>query len=129
MPRLPRNPKFWLAGFLVWFLVLWTVSSFKIPGDFNAPVKHFDKVQHFTYFLIGSGLLSAWLFRRNPDQPNWKANIITTIIILSLIGGLDEYHQSFTPGRSGNDPFDWLADLFGAMAGAFIFMRIHHPLK
>lgn len=55
--------------------------------------------------------------------------ITAAVVVIALIGALDEYHQSFTPGRSGNDPFDWLADLLGAIAGAFTFKHIHHLLK
>ena len=77
----------------------------------------------------GSGLLCAYLFRRNPERPNWKAIIGGVIIAIALTGCLDEYHQSFTPGRSGNDPYDWLADVLGATAGALTFKRIHHRLK
>ena len=43
----------------------------------------------------------------------------------AIIGALDEYHQTFTPGRSGNDPWDLLADTVGAAAGsAFIIFAI-----
>lgn len=129
MPRLPRNPKFWLAGFLIWFAILWGLSSFKLPGDFIPPVNHFDKIEHFGYFFGGGGLLCAWLYRRNPEQPDWRKLIVTAVVLIALIGALDEYHQSFTPGRSGNDPFDWLADVLGATAGAFTFKRMHHLVK
>jgi VanZ family protein len=129
MARLPRNPKFWLGAFLLWFAVLWTFSSFPGQGGFAPPIDHFDKVVHFGYFFFGGGLLSAWLFRLRPDQPDWKAILPTTILAIALIGGLDEYHQTFTPGRSGNDPYDWLADALGAVAGAFAFKHFHHRLK
>lgn len=129
MPRLPRNSNFWLAAFLLWFGVLWGLSSFRIPSEGVPLFPHFDKVVHFGYFFGGSGLLCAWLFRRSPERTDWVKLIATAIIVITLIGALDEFHQSFTPGRSGNDPFDWLADLLGAAAGAFTFQRIHHLLK
>ena len=129
MFRLPRSPKFWLAGFILWFASLWGLSAFSLPGDFNAPIDHFDKIAHFGFFFGGSGLLCAYLYRRNPDQPNWPKLILTAILVVALIGALDEYHQSFTPGRYGNDPMDWLADLMGAAAGALTFKRIHFLLK
>ena len=129
MPGLPRHPNFWLAGFLLWFGVLWGLSSFRIPSEGVPPIPHLDKVVHFGYFFGGSGLICAWLFRRRPKNPNWKAIIATAILVVALIGGLDEYHQSFTPGRSGNDLSDWIADVLGATAGALVFKRIHHWLK
>lgn len=129
MTRLPRHPNFWLAGFLLWFGVLWGLSSFTIPGEGVPLIPHLDKIVHFGYFFGGSGLISAWLYRRNPENPDWRKIIGTAIVIIALIGALDEFHQSFTPGRSGNDPADWAADLLGAIAGAFTFKRIHCLLK
>ena len=129
MPPLLRNPRFWLACFLLWFAVLWLMSSFSLVGKVAPPIPNFDKVEHFGYFFGGSGLLCAYLFRRKPEHPNWKAIIGTVIVAIALTGGLDEYHQSFTPGRSGNDPYDWLADVLGATAGALTFKRIHRRLK
>jgi VanZ family protein len=129
MLRLPRNPRFWLAGFLLWFGVLWVLSSFRVPSEGVPPIPHLDKIVHFGYFFGGSGLLCAWLFRRSPERPDWAKLIATAVLVIALVGALDEFHQSFTPGRSGNDPGDWLADLLGAIAGAFTFKRFHHLLK
>ena len=129
MPRLIRSPKFWLACFLLWFGVLWLLSSFSFVGKIAPPIPNFDKLEHFGYFFGGGGLLSAYLFWRKPDRPNWKAIIGGVIFATALTGCLDEYHQTFTPGRSGNDPYDLLADVLGAAAGAFTFKKIHHRLK
>jgi VanZ family protein len=129
MARLPRNPKFWLGGFLLWFAVLWTLSSGTHP-DLPAPeIPNFDKIVHFGYFFGGAGLFSAWLFRRNPENPNWWAILVLTVIVVGLTGMLDEYHQGFVPGRRGNDPVDLIADVLGAIAGALVFRRFHHQLK
>ena len=74
-------------------------------------------------------MLSAYLYRRAPDRPHWRVLIPVAVLVIGLIGGLDEWHQSFTPGRSGNDLSDLLADVLGAAAGAFTFKRFHHRLK
>ncbi len=129
MPHLPRNPRFWLTCFGLWFVTLWLFSSFKMPGEALPPIHHIDKVQHFGYFLGGSGLCCAWLFRRNPGKPDWPRLILTAVALVSLVGLLDEYHQSFTPGRSGNDPYDWIADFLGAVMGAFVFKALHRRLR
>ena len=128
MPRLPGHPKFWLGGFVTWFITLWLFSSFSNPGPDLPPIPHLDKVQHFGYFFGGAGLFSAFLYRRNPTAPRWLAIIGTTVFVVSLVGGLDEYHQSFTPGRRGNDLADWLADFTGSIAGAFVFRLVHRQL-
>ncbi len=129
MRRIPRSPRFWLGSFILWFLILWAFSSFSGFGGMSPPIDHIDKVEHFGYFLGGGGLLSAYLYRLHPQHPHWKFLILTVISVLALIGIIDEFHQSFTPGRSGNDPYDWLADVLGATAGSFIFKRLHHWLK
>lgn len=129
MPRLPRSSRFWLGAFLVWFAVLWGLSSFSGAGDYLPPIDHFDKVEHFGFFFGGSGLLCAWLYRRKPENPDWRKLFITAVVVIALVGWLDEYHQSFTPGRFGNDPGDWLADFLGGIAGARVFKSLHHRLK
>ena len=35
-----------------------------------------------------------------------------------FFGALDELWQEFTPGRSGGDLYDWIADALGATVGA-----------
>lgn len=43
---------------------------------------------------------------------------------MAVIAVLDEFHQRFSPGRSGNDPGDLMADAVGSLAGialAFIY--------
>lgn len=129
MKRLTRNPKFWLAAFLIWLGVLWGLSSITFKGTYTPPVDQFDKLEHFAYFFGGGAAISAFFFTRNPRNPNWKVVLGGAILIIAVIGGLDEYHQSFTPGRSGNDPYDWLADVLGGAAGALVFKRMHRRLE
>jgi VanZ family protein len=129
MLRLPRRPNFWLFGLIVWFGVLWGLSSSALPGIPSPPIGHFDKVAHFGYFFGGAILLTACLFFKNPGSPAWRVIIPAVVIGLALVGALDEFHQSFVPGRSGNDLADWLADVAGAVAGAFTFKAIHRRLQ
>ena len=42
------------------------------------------------------------------------------------------WHQSFTPGRMGNDPGDWLADFTGGLLGGWLaahFVRWISPVN
>jgi peptidoglycan/LPS O-acetylase OafA/YrhL len=93
MPRLPRHPGFWLTAFLFWFGVLWALSSSGMHGGGDPLVPNFDKIAHFGYFFGGSGLLGAWLYRRNPEKPNWWKIIATSILVIAMVGALDEFHQ------------------------------------
>jgi VanZ family protein len=125
MPWVPRRPNFWLFTLLIWFGVLWILSSFDRPGIDRPSGDQFDKVEHFGYFFGGAILLTAYFFFKNPGAPTWRIIIPSVIVIMAGVGALDEFHQSFVPGRSGNDLFDWLADVAGGAAGAFTFKSIH----
>jgi VanZ family protein len=46
------------------------------------------------------------------------------LIIGAGYGALDEWHQSFVPGRDANLG-DWMADVVGVMLGLMLFARFH----
>ncbi len=107
----------------IWFVGLWLVSS--LPGNaVSLPAfPHADKIAHFGYFL-GGGFLLAWLIRCLGKWSAWRV-AIAVFVITAAVGAADELHQTFTPGRSGGDPGDWLADVSGGFAGAWIFLMIY----
>lgn len=114
---------------MLWFGVLWVFSSSTTAGPEMPPIQHVDKIAHFGFFFGGGGLLSAFLYRLNSERPNWKLIVSVAVAVLAAVGALDEWRQSFVPGRSGNDFGDWIADLLGGLAGAFVFKAIHRRLK
>lgn len=114
MLRLPRHPAVWFAALLLWFGVLWFCSTIE-GGDAPQPLPHFDKFLHFSYFFAGGILAAGWLHALRPD---WKRIVPAAIVLLAVLAFIDEWHQCYTPGRSGADPWDWLADLLGASCGA-----------
>jgi len=124
-----RNPWFWFACFAGWFGILWLLSSRAGDAGGLPPIAGLDKVAHFGYFFGGGGLFSAFLFRLRPDRPRWLWIVVSVAVTFSLIGWLDEHHQSHVPGRTGNDPGDWLADVSGALCGALVFRRLHRRLR
>ena len=129
MNLLKQSPAFWGVCFALWFIVLNLLShgeKFHPSTSFIFDIPHFDKVVHFGYFFGGGGLLSAALYLRK--KLPWKKLILTVTVILSLIGILDEFHQSFFENRTGNDPGDWIADTLGAFCGALVFRKLHRIL-
>lgn len=83
-----------------------------MPSFWNA-----DKLVHLVCF----GGLSFWAAFgcriRRPGQFWLPA------LLVSVYGVIDEFHQSFTPGRSTSF-FDWMADTAGAVMGALVFVGV-----
>lgn len=125
---LPRHPLVWFVAVLAWVRTIWYLSS--IPGDKNPELKlQLDKVAHFLGFAAGGLLVAGCLcaitlviLRR---KIRWDFVIPATIIIIGLLGWLDEQNQCFTPGRNGANMADWTADFLGGIAGAFLFRWLH----
>lgn len=122
-----RRPTLWFVGLLVWFATLWGLSSLPSAGP-RIDVHHIDKLMHFGYFLGGGFLLAGWRARLQASAPDWRFIFWTTIAAMALVGWLDEWHQCYTPGRSGADPWDWTADVLGAAAGARLLRAVHRWL-
>ena len=73
------------------------------PDPFILLVPPWDKVVHFLYYgtmavLLGHGVGSRWLW--------------LPLLLVPLIGGLDEWNQGRFPGRDSSI-YDWFADLLG----------------
>lgn len=122
--RPSRHPGFWFGAFALWFAVLWWLSSRVHEQPPGLDFAFSDKLLHFGWFFGGAGLLSAAIFRLKPDL-GFARRAAITVLVVALVGVIDEVHQSFIDGRQGNDPGDLLADVLGALAGALVF----HPCR
>ena len=85
------------------------------------------KAAHMTeYFLLTLSLqlpLYAWLSK----LLSWKWRIATGAILTVVLAALDEFHQSFVPGRSGNLT-DVCIDSIGVIAASLcliLFYSLH----
>lgn len=79
----------------------------------------YDKVLH----ALEYGGLGFLLYRALPVE-NRAARLALAAGLGLAFGVLDEFHQSFVPGRQGNDPGDMTADLVGASLGALSFLML-----
>lgn len=84
------------------------------------------KAAHMTeYFLLALSLqlpLTTFLGKRL----SWNVRILTGFALTVVLAALDEFHQTFVPGRSGNFT-DVCIDSIGAIAASlllFIFFSI-----
>jgi len=104
----------WLA-FSAWAALLVYAST--RPGSTGPvhPIIYYDKLQHLGFFFGGAMLLGAAMRATFPIR--WTTIFLIAIIVLCGLGLADEINQLFVEGRSGGDPFDWLADLIGSASG------------
>jgi len=125
--KLPTHERFWLAAWLIWFITLWFLSSGN-PSIQNGPeIPHLDKIMHWGYFAIGGFTFANFLHLKGLSPA--KKILMITLIIGASVGALDEFHQSFNPARSGNDPYDWCADIIGTLSGAFYCLSMWRRLS
>lgn len=54
--------------------------------------------------------------------------MLLAMALLAGFGAMDEAAQLLTPGRTGGDVYDWIADLLGAAAGALSTHFINGPI-
>ena len=123
IPTFLLLPYLWFAAIIVWYVTLLMLSSQSQLHPPGPEFMHRDKVMHATYFAIGGVFL---YFALRLLRPRWSAIRISIFVILfcAIIGALDEYRQSFTPHRSGNDLGDWIADTTGGIIACLISPRL-----
>ncbi len=98
--------------------IYWLSSKPSIPTPMF--FIHQDKIHHMgAYFIMG---VLAWrVFNEFFSKPLLIS--VISLCFCSLYGLLDEWHQSFVPGRDA-DVLDWTADTLGAtIALSIIYFR------
>jgi VanZ like family len=98
---------YWLPVLLYIALIFGLSSASSVPGaaEFN------DKILHATEYAVLAFLLWRAFSRSDPGFFPWqRAGII--LVAGSICGALDEFYQSFTPGRFSSI-YDWHADVAG----------------
>ena len=120
-----------LVILVLWMIIIFAASS--IPGRDLDFVSVPDYLMHTAEYAILGGLLGWWCVSRR-EKASFAAKsfpwscLVVSILTGSVYGILDEFHQSFVPGRCP-DVRDWAADTAGTFAGALIIMLIFHWLK
>lgn len=110
-------PRIWRS---VWPLLL-AVTIFVASGRDRLAVPQTgisfaDKLIHFAVFgLLATLVLRLWDTRRVRLRA-----ALAAFALVSLYGGLDEFRQSFTPGRTVEFD-DWLADTAGACVAVLAY--------
>ncbi|MGR3295169.1 MAG: VanZ family protein [Candidatus Bathyanammoxibius sp.] len=109
----------WLPA-VTWAAVLFWASSRPNPLiPFIIPIPHADKGIHFMKFAVLSYLI-CWA--QEPSERAVGRIIWAAVLATSVYGALDEFHQSFTPGRTP-EVADWMAATLGAVAAGFLWLK------
>jgi hypothetical protein len=91
--------------------IVFASSRTEVGGGPDIP--GFDKVAHFGVF---GALATAAVRLVPPRRAGW------VLLAVSLFGATDEFHQSFTVGRSV-ELADWIADTLGAAVAVIAYTR------
>lgn len=113
-------PIFWAA------LIFWNSSrsNIHLPNYF---FQNFDKVIHGGIYFILGYLVTRALSRGHFENLT-VIKVGLSILLATLYGLSDEFHQLFVPGRS-MDYFDFLADVVGIIIAQvviyFYYQKVH----
>ncbi|MGV3659044.1 MAG: VanZ family protein [Prosthecobacter sp.] len=127
LPRFVLSPLLWRALVIAWAAVLYWLSeqsSLPQPAKFDGV----DKLEHALYFAAGGACFLLSLRLAGLARSTLVA-VILAVLFCALVGGLDEWHQTHTPGRSGGDVWDWLADTVGGFIGAYVAIGLQKWLE
>ena len=104
----------WLAV-LLWACTIFYLSSLSGPDVEKIGIHIWDKAAHFIAFFSGAVALTCAL--RFSTSWTWLRIGLVGALAIAAYGASDEYHQLYTPRRSGGDVLDWIADALGGTLG------------
>jgi len=112
----PGRRRLFGALAVAWAGLLFWESSQANPFPFlPRDILSQDKLLHAVAYAVLAALSVGALARARAGAFARAAAIAA--LLAAAYGATDEWHQSFVPGRDA-DPWDWAADVAGAIAGA-----------
>jgi len=103
-------------------LAIWLLSAQSTLPLPDLGLTFTDKIAHLIAYAVLAAAVALWIPRRM-----WTASVcraaLLVVLVTALYGLLDEFHQSFVPGRD-TSLLDWLADLAGAFIGVSLYALI-----
>ncbi len=108
----------------MWAAMIFALSSAPHSKDREGPlaeIPHADKAVHLMlYAVLGFLVYQAGSERWRNGGAGW---VIGAVVIASLYGIGDEWHQARVPGRTPS-AMDWLFDTLGALVGVLMAARV-----
>lgn len=102
-----------MALWLGWVALTFVLTSIPNP-EFELPIPGADKIEHAAFYGVMGCLFALW---RRESGASPRAAVAQAFLVAVLVGGVDEAHQHWIPGRFA-DALDWIADAAGGGAGA-----------
>lgn len=123
IPAQMKRVLFFVPAVLYYALIFYLSSkSYEVEVD----IIFFDKGIHVVEFAILGFFLSFGYIQSL--KSSFKSNVIFILATGILLGGLDEWHQSFVPLRN-SDILDIVADAAGIVIGLFIYVYLTRLVK
>lgn len=118
----------WLyAGLFIWAAAILWLSSLSPSELPQSAFLLWDKLNHVLAFTVGGWLAATALRMSRPAMPATAA-LLVAVVVIAAFGVLDETVQTMTPGRTGGDLRDWIADVIGAFIGALLSLTTHRRI-
>ncbi|MBN2528630.1 MAG: VanZ family protein [Deltaproteobacteria bacterium] len=114
--RILEKPGTWLFALIIYLMMIFMVSHLSSQQIGQLPIAVWDKLVHFLEYMPVGLMVTGLLHAKWPNVA-WGRTIFGAIVIVAILGGLDEFHQSFVPGRTVSAG-DVVADTMGATVGA-----------
>lgn len=106
-----REKYLYMFGF--WVVITFVLTSVPKIHPISG-ISHMDKIAHFLIYGISGFLFSRYLREGNIPR---EMIFIHTVLLMALIGGVDEIHQRWIAWRVPS-LYDLIADVSGAMLGS-----------
>lgn len=112
---------------LAYAALIFIASSMSRLAPPDIGISFFDKIIHCAEY----GLFYLLALRAANGAPvglSRRTSYIAAFVLTVIYGALDEYHQSFVPGRDA-DVYDLLADTCGAALAGIGYFILHRRSK
>ncbi len=117
---------FYLLPAVGYAALIFSLSSSPLDIEELRPVFEYDKLLHLVeYYVLGYLLMRV--FRTSPVPTLAEKAVLATILVGTVYGASDEFHQAFVPGRDCS-LFDFLFDAAGVTLAAISFSFVRHRL-
>ncbi len=104
---------------LLYMVFLFFLSSMPGLPPYTVTMPNLDKILHLLIYA-GFGVTLLRLFSTSPRQGIARQAIPLAILAGTLYGAIDEWHQSFIPGRDAS-LLDAASDSLGCMLAATLY--------